>query len=391
MDSVKSITPQHWMTHPSTTKIMTALGEGNAMFVGGCVRNALLGIDVTDIDIATKHHPQEVMQILKGAGVKTIPTGIDHGTVTAVIDKQPFEITTLRKDVATDGRRAVVAFTDDWKQDAQRRDFTMNTLLADAKGRIYDPTGHGVRDLEKRTIVFVGDAEQRIQEDILRILRFFRFHAMYASGEPEDKALKACAKYADKIDTLSKERITQEFLKIVSVDNPVDILRIMFDNNVLKEFGFEDVSLETLGYLCTFQNNYNLTFVASRIFALAGFSLKNVDAMQGLLLLPKVFKKDIQAIDAVLKLPDLSNEHAVKVAIYKHGRLATAQSLMIELATDRVMNGYAPKAIGIIQNWDIPNFPVSGDDLIAKGIPKGPELGKELDILENQWIDNGFK
>jgi len=391
MDSVKTIAPQDWMSNPNTVSIMGALGEGNAMFVGGCVRNALLGMDVTDIDIATKHKPDKVIEILKGEGIKVIPTGIDHGTVTAVINKQPFEITTLRKDIATDGRRAVVAFAETWEEDAQRRDFTMNTLLADAKGCIYDPTGQGLHDLEKRKVVFVGDAEQRIQEDILRILRFFRFHAIYGEGAPEDKALKACAKYADKIKTLSKERITQEFLKIISVDNPVEILALMFDNNVLKEFVFDEASLETLEHLCTFQNRYNLAFVASRIFTLAGFSLQNVDAMQGLLLLPKVFKKDMQAIDAVLNLPDLSNEHAVKVAIYKHGRLATAQSLMIELATDRVMNGDAPTAIGIIQKWDIPNFPLTGEDLMKQGISQGPELGAELERLEANWIRNNFK
>ena len=391
MDSVKTIAPQDWMSNPNTVSIMGALGEGNAMFVGGCVRNALLGMDVTDIDIATKHKPDKVIEILKGEGIKVIPTGIDHGTVTAVINKQPFEITTLRKDIATDGRRAVVAFAETWEEDAQRRDFTMNTLLADAKGCIYDPTGQGLHDLEKRKVVFVGDAEQRIQEDILRILRFFRFHAIYGEGAPEDKALKACAKYADKIKTLSKERITQEFLKIISVDNPVEILALMFDNNVLKEFVFDEASLETLEHLCTFQNRYNLAFVASRIFTLAGFSLQNVDAMQGLLLLPKVFKKDMQAIDAVLNLPDLSNEHAVKVAIYKHGRLPTAQSLMIELATDRVMNGYAPTAIGIIQKWDIPNFPLTGEDLMKQGIPQGPELGAELERLEANWVRNNFK
>jgi len=390
MDSVKKITPRDWMKTPQSLKIMTALGEGQAMFVGGCVRNTLLDMDVTDIDIATKHHPQKVIEILEAIGVKVIPTGIDHGTVTAIIDKQPFEITTLRKDVATDGRRAVIAFADTWQEDAQRRDFTMNTLLADPSGHIYDPTGQGMQDLSARKVIFVGQAEQRIKEDILRILRFFRFHAIYGQGAPNNDALKACAKYADQIPTLSKERITQEFLKIISVDNPVDVLRIMFDCGVLKDFICEGASLETLSHLCTFQNRYNLAFVASRMLALAGFNMDKVKAMEDFLLLPKVFKKDMQAINAVLNLPDLSSDHAVKVAIYKHGRVATAQSLMIELATDRVMNGYAPSAINIIQNWDIPNFPLTGQDLMQQGFPQGPKLGEELSRREDAWIDGGF-
>lgn len=395
MDSVKTIAPRNWMTAPAVRKIMDALGEGQALFVGGCVRNALLDVEVTDIDIATKHHPEKVIEILTGQGIKVIPTGIDHGTVTAVIDKQGFEITTLRKDVETDGRRAVIAFADKWEEDAQRRDFTMNTLLADLKGNVFDPTGEGIQDLENCSVRFVGDAKERIAEDVLRVLRFFRFHALYGQGVLEDNALKACSEAGIKIKKLSRERITQEFLKILSVETPVDILGIMFEHDVLTEFDFaqgnEGNNLENLKHLCTFQANYNLSFVASRIFTLAGFSIDNVRAMEELLLLPKVFKKDIQAIDKILNLPDLKTEHDVKVAVYKFGRVTTAQTLMIELAIDRVMNGYAPTAIDIIQNWDIPNFPVAGEDLMKEGIPQGPELGKELARREEKWIDGGFE
>lgn len=390
MDSVKTIKPQSWMRAPATVKIMESLGAGNARFVGGCVRNALLGIDVTDIDIATKHHPEQVMEILQGQGIKVIPTGIDHGTVTAIIDKQPFEITTLRKDVQTDGRRAVIAFAETWGEDAQRRDFTMNTLLADINGNIFDPTERGMDDLNAGRVIFVGNAEERIQEDILRILRFFRFHALYGTGDPDDAALKACRKYADKIPDLSKERITQEMFKILSVDCPAEILKIMFDNNVLKGILGNLNQLDVLAQLCEFQNRYGLAFLSSRLFALADFSRENITAMETLLLIPKVFKKDIQAIDKILQLPDLNNDHAVKIAVYKHGRVPTAQALMIELTLDRVMNGFAPQAIDIIQNWDIPNFPISGEDLIHEGIPQGPKLGEELARREEVWIENGF-
>ncbi len=390
MKIVKTIEQQKWMQSPETQKLMGVLGHDNALFVGGCVRNALLGEDVTDLDIATKHRPEQVIKYLEDKGIKAIPTGIDHGTVTAVIDQLTFEITTLRKDIKTDGRRAVVAYTDDWRDDAQRRDFTMNTLLMNIHGAVFDPLGQGMADLESRIVRFVGEPEKRIREDVLRILRFFRFHGAYGQGDPEDTGVKACAHSADKISTLSRERITQEFLKILSLDNPVDTLRIMFAHGVLKEFDHGQEAQDNLNHLCTFQNNYSLSFIASRLYVLAGMSTDNVQVMEALLLLPKVFKKDIQAIDSVLKLPNMDHDHAVKVAIYKFGRVPTAQALMIELATDRVMNGYAPKAVDLIQNWDIPTFPVTGNDLIKEGILKGPELGQELTRREEEWIYNGF-
>lgn len=385
-----TIPPQKWMKSASTRAVMDALGEGNALFVGGCVRNAVLGIPVEDIDIATKLTPDDVIAKLNAAGIKTIPTGIDHGTVTAVVEGQGFEITTLRKDVATDGRRATVAFSTDWQEDAERRDFTMNTLLADGEGNIYDPLGRGLDDLKAGRVVFVGEAKQRIAEDILRILRFFRFYALYGKGDPDHYCLEACREFAGKIPELSKERIAQEFLKIISVDNPMDILSLMFENNVLSELQFKETKLPVFKYICDFQMRYGLGFVASRLYALAGFSLENVEAMENLLLLPKVFKKDMQAIDKILQFPGLSDDHSVKVAIYDYGRVPTAQALMIELATDRVMNGYVPKAIDIIQNWDVPDFPLRGEDLIKEGFKPGPELGDELTRRERAWVDNGF-
>ena len=390
MKPVSKLDIQDWMISKEAGAVMEALGAGNALFVGGCVRNALLGKAVDDIDIATKLTPDEVVRRLEKDGIKTVPTGIEHGTVTAVADGKPFEITTLRKDVETDGRHAVVAFSTDWAEDAARRDFTMNTLLADQDGNIFDPLGQGLDDLRARRVVFVGAPAQRIAEDHLRILRYFRFHALYASGDPDADALKACQDAADKIPALSKERITQEFFKILSVDDPVSVLKIMFEHNILKQFSKLEYDTDLLGYVCEFQNRYGLAFVAARLWVLAGFKETNLQSFEELLLIPKVFKKDIKAIASVLALPDLSDDHPVKVAVYKFGRVATAQALIIELAQDRVMNGYAPEALGIIQKWDVPNFPISGEDLIKKGVPQGPELGRELERLEEEWIKRGF-
>lgn len=390
MKPAKKIKPKTWMTAPDTAAVIKALGADKARFVGGCVRNMLLGLPVGDIDIATLHEPLAVMKILEKAGIKAVPTGIDHGTVTAVINKKHFEITTLRRDVETDGRRAVVAFTTDWKEDAQRRDFTINTLLADEQGNIYDPTSKGLKDIEARKVRFVSDPDERIAEDYLRILRFFRFYALYGKGKPDAAALKACAKAAKKISTLSKERITQEFFKILSVDNPADILGIMFENKVLKEFSFPSYDAKFFKHTCEFQNRYHLAFIAARLFCVAGLKPANFKKMEKLLLVPKVFKKDIEALDGVLALPDLDNDHAVRVSVYKFGRTVTAQALMIELAQNRVTNGYAPKALKIIQKWDIPQLPIDGNDLMKAGIKKGPELGRALDKIESWWISQDF-
>ena len=230
-----TLPPPPWMQDDATQKVMhilnNAVGDSQdspqALFVGGSVRNWLLKQSVEDIDIATKLVPKEVVEKLKAGNIKVIPTGIDHGTVTAVIEGKHFEITTLRHDVETDGRHAKVGFTQSWLEDAKRRDFTMNTLLADIEGNIYDPLGCGVEDAKAGHVVFVGDASVRIKEDYLRILRFFRFHAYYGRGDMDVAALEACRGAADNISTLSRERITQELLKILSVEDPTEILSVM--------------------------------------------------------------------------------------------------------------------------------------------------------------------
>lgn len=384
------LTLQSWMSDHKTAAVMGAL-DNQARFVGGCVRNAVLGEEAGDIDIATPLTPDVVTTKLEAAGIKVIPTGIDHGTLTAVVDGKPFEITTLRKDVATDGRRATVAFSTDWKEDAARRDFTMNTLLMDRDGNIFDPLGNGLDDLKARRVIFVGDPAQRIAEDHLRILRFFRFHALYGAGTPDADALKACKDAADKIASLSKERITQEFFKILSSAHPHEVLELMFAHNVLKDFAFAEYDPDLMSHVCTFQDRYGLGFIASRLLTLAGFKDENIKAFDRYLLIPKVFQKDMAAVQGVLALPDLSNEQAVKVAVYKFGRTASAQALMIELAQDRVVNGYAPEALKIIQKWDVPHFPLSGEDLMKEGFKPGPDLGAELAKREEAWIDSGFR
>ena len=238
MKPAKHVEVPSWVTAQETQDIMRALNTGavpGALFVGGCVRNLLLSRPVTDIDIATTHKPAESQALLEAAGIKVIPTGIDHGTVTAVIGQRSFEVTSLRRDVETDGRRAVVAFTTDWLEDAQRRDFTMNTLLMGSDGAVYDPLGRGLTDLEAGRVIFVGEAGARIAEDLLRILRFFRFHAYYGSGAPDTAALQACQNAAGSIAELSRERVTQEFFKILEAPGAGDVLALMLEHDVLRD------------------------------------------------------------------------------------------------------------------------------------------------------------
>ncbi len=383
------------MRAPETQKLFEIL-QGNippeepqALFVGGCVRNVLLGKDIEDFDLATPLLPEDVIQILEKEGIRVIPTGLQHGTVTAIIGEYKYEITTLRRDVETDGRHAVVDYTPDWSVDAQRRDFTINTLLMDVQGNIYDPLQCGVDDLDRRCVRFVGDAKKRIEEDHLRILRFFRFSALYSDGFDE-AGLKACEENTHMIKSLSKERITQEVFKIMASDTPQDVIKTMFSYDVLKEFEFAEYDAGDFSALCRFQKQYRLQALPSRLFAFSGFDFSNIKTMGKYILFPKVFIKDMQAIDGALRLPDLSCDLAVRRSIYKFGRNITAQVLMVELVQDRVMNRYAPRALELVQGWDIPTCPVNGGDIIKAGVEKGPKVGAVLEKIEDDWIEQDF-
>jgi poly(A) polymerase len=236
---VRRLDDQPWLTAPATRAVMAALeaagGPDCARFVGGCVRNALIGAPVADIDIATTLKPEETDRAIRAAGLKAVPTGMAHGTVTAVSAHQPFEITTLRRDVTTDGRNATVAFTDDWAEDAARRDFRLNALYADGEGQVFDPTGAGVSDAVAGRIVFVGDPETRIQEDYLRILRFFRFFAWYGRGEPDAAALAACGALAPGMTRLSAERVSKELMTLLAAPDPREAMAAMSAAGVLAQ------------------------------------------------------------------------------------------------------------------------------------------------------------
>ena len=225
-----------WARRRGVKRLLKALGadDGLTRYVGGAVRDDLLKLPVNDFDLATRIRPDEVVERLEAAGIKAVPTGIDHGTVTAVSDGQPFEVTSLRRDVSTDGRRATVAFTDDWREDAARRDFTINALSADpVTGEIFDYFG-GLDDLEARRVRFIGEPLERIAEDHLRILRLFRFHARFGAGEPDPAALAACTERANDLMALSRERIADELLKLLGLPDPAPTVAVMLERAILK-------------------------------------------------------------------------------------------------------------------------------------------------------------
>ena len=383
MKPVKTIKPQGLMVSDAAKAIFAALGGGNVRFVGGCVRNALLGEDVSDIDMATVWEPQETMARLKRAGIKVVPTGIDHGTVTAVINSKPFEITTLRKDIDTDGRHAVVGYTDDWLEDAKRRDFTFNTLLADERGRIYDPLGRGIADLEKRKVVFVGDPETRIREDYLRILRFFRFHARYGKGRPEARALNACAKFSGGLKSLSKERVTQEVLKILSGPQP-GILALMIETGILKSLAHPKSQLHFLASPLI-QN------AESCLMVLSNFSKSGLGRIEKQLRLSsKQLKLLNESVSYLAKLKKIS-DHDLNVLLYKAGREIAELVLMSRLLVSGASTAQARKWIEKLKKMERPVLPIRGQDLINQGMKPGPGIKKALDRFERSWIKNNFK
>lgn len=394
---IDTLPEQDWLRDKATKKLMSALEQGAdnaelpvALFVGGCVRDALIGKAVHDIDLATSLKPEQVIAALEAANIKAIPTGLEHGTITAVIKDKSYEITTLRRDIETDGRHAEVAFTSSWKEDAQRRDFTINTLLCDGQGRIYDPLGCALDDLKARRIIFVGEAQERIKEDHLRIMRFFRFYALYGEGTPDEEALKACQEQANSVYELSKERITQEFIKIIMCEQASAILALMFDCGVLKALKFASYRKEILDALCAGQTKYALKDMVPRLWALCGFDADNLKSLEQYVMLSKKQKREIKGLAHALEYLAKRDEQAVKVALYRCGRAATIQALILQHANGTMDQNQLEQGMEFAQSWVIPTFPVSGNDLIAKGIKPGPELGAELNALEQNWIDRGF-
>nr|WP_312295935.1 CCA tRNA nucleotidyltransferase [Brevundimonas diminuta] len=378
---------QDWLTADATRAVMAALaaagGADCARFVGGCVRNAVLGAPIDDVDIATVLTPEAVVQALKAAGLKSVPTGMEHGTVTAISERQPFEITTLRRDVSTDGRRATVAFTDDWAEDAARRDFRLNALYADAEGLILDPTGAGYEDALAGRIVFVGEPEQRIREDYLRILRFYRFFAWYGRGAPDAAAVSACAALAEGVEQLSAERVSKELLKLLAAPDPRAAVRLMDQAGVLGRVAPQPESLTLFEAMVGVSADPVLRLSAllpdaAEAVRAAALKLRLSNAQRD-----RLVKAVAERIDPAM------SEAETRAAIWRAGRQAVEDRLYRAWASGADA-GVVQRLLALAAGWTPPKLPVGGKDLARLGLQPGPETGRLLKAFEDGWIADDF-
>jgi len=377
---------------PRMLALLDRDGE-EARVVGGAVRNALMGLPVGEIDVATTAVPEEVVRRVESEGLKAVPTGIAHGTVTVVADGRPFEVTTLRRDIETDGRHAKVAFGRDWRADAQRRDFTMNALSAGRDGTVYDYVG-GLSDLAACRVRFIGDPAQRIAEDFLRILRFFRFHAAYsAGGHPDSQGLAACIAGRDGLDQLSRERVRAELMKLLIAPHAMPALIAMNDGGLLTRV------LAGIAYLGPFEN-------MAKVEAAIGVA---PDPVQRLGALAVAVPEDAERLRHKLRLANAEydrcasmgerwrdiapgDEHAARVLLYRLGqeryrdRVLLAWARSSATAHDKAWHALAT----LPERWKAPAFPLSAQDFIARGVAKGPALGAALRAAEAAWIAADF-
>lgn len=367
-----------WRSRPGMARLLAALdaAQGETRFVGGCVRDTLLREQVSDVDLATRLQPQEVMTRLAKVGIKVVPTGLAHGTVTAVVAGHPVEVTTLRRDIAPRVRWTEIEFTEDWREDAARRDFTINALsAAPESGEIFDYF-NGLDDIDARRVRFIGDPLQRIAEDHLRILRFFRFHARFGGGEPDPAGLTACAARANDLMALSRERIADELLKLLSLPDPTPTVAAMIVNGILRPVLPEIASADALAAL-----------IAAELAAgIAPAPIRRLAA-----LLPRS-PETAESVAARLRLSKRDAKRLVTAA----GRgLDSPEVLAYEIgaesAVDRfLLEGRIELDLRALQGWQRPRLPVSGGALIGMGLEPGPVVARTMQAIEREWVRAGF-
>ena len=372
-----------WRYRAGMDRLLAALDAkgGATRFVGGCVRDALLGLDQSDVDLATRLTPVEVIRRLEAAQIKAVPTGIAHGTITAVTAGTPVEVTTLRRDVETHGRHATVAFTDDWQEDAARRDFTINALSADPlSGEVYDYF-RGLDDLAARRVRFIGDPLQRIAEDHLRILRFFRFHARFGAGDPDPEGTEACAARANDLMALSRERIADELLKLLALPDPTATVRLMIERGIFRPVLPE---IESAGYL-------ERLVEREREAGVAPDGIRRLAS-----LLPPRKSSDAGSVASRLRLSKAQRARLISANDY----LGTPpREAAYYLGTDGAIDQYlnwadsdetAVAAARALAGWLPPKLPITGGAIVARGIEKGPEVAKIMLTVEARWVQEGF-
>lgn len=402
---VGALHPQPWMTAPETAAVIAALaaGGGDVRFIGGCVRDAILRRPVKDIDLAVAMPPEEMLERLRAAGIRAIPTGIAHGTITAVTGAAHFEITSLRRDVETYGRHARVAFTDDWAADAARRDFTINALSCTPDGRIYDYFD-GLDDLGCGRVRFVGDAFARIGEDALRLLRFFRFYAWYGRPPADAGALAACRARAADVRRLSGERVRGELLRILSSADPVAVLQLMRDDAVLAEVLPEAGDLDRLRHLVWLEESAIARASVRpdptrRLAALIGADGSAAAAVaERLRFSTRERLRLIHALDHAFGFDPDGDPLALARALHHRGAGHTRDRALVRWAGELSTTPRLPRArteawlrvLDAIDRWQPKRFPLRGRDALALGVPPGPRIGALLAEVERWWEDGGY-
>lgn len=401
---MNSLAGRDWFEKPALKRIFTLLNAdgGEVRIVGGAVRNALMDLPVVDVDMATTLTPDVVVQRAKAAGIKAVPTGIEHGTVTLVIDGEGFEVTTLRRDVETNGRHAQVAFGTDWQTDAERRDLTINALYADEKGEIIDLID-GLPDVETRTVRFIGDAAMRISEDYLRILRFFRFFAHYGSGRPDADGLRASARAKDKLGTLSAERVWSELKKLLSARDPSRALLWMRQSGVLAEIlpETEKWGIDAIhGLVATEQS---LGWAVDPMLRLAAIVPPDKERLATLATRLRLSKAEAGYLANWASAPVIDpemKETALDRLLYREGVEGVKTRLKLALASARADLSAGDAAMQKVarlstlltraEKFKKPGFPLRGADVMAAGVESGPKVGEVLKSLEEKWIDVNF-
>ena len=372
---------------------MAALAADGAVvrLVGGCVRDAILERPATDFDFATPEPPEQVTARLAQAGITALPTGFAHGTVTAVIGDWRAQITTLRRDVETDGRHARVAFTDDWEADARRRDLTINALYCDPDGTLYDPVG-GLADLEAGRVRFVGDPARRIAEDALRILRFFRFHAWYGRGAPDAAGLAATARSAGQLAGLSGERVAAELLRLLAAPQPAEILAVMAASGVLAVVLPEAIKLERLAALVALEVDGIASDGDRRLAAVLDLSATEARALARRLRLSNKQRDRLALLaEPPVALAADMDAGMCRRALYRLGRERFRDLALLWRAAGGGPEAAYRSLLEAAQIWTPPRFPLRGADALALGVPKGPEVGRLVSAVEAWWEEGDFR
>ncbi len=375
---------------PGLQKVLRAISEagGEVRIVGGAVRNALLGERIHDIDMATTLAPEQVIAATDAAGLKSVATGIDHGTVTVISDSNGFEVTTLRRDIETDGRKATVAFTDDWAADAARRDFTLNALYCSADGQVFDPVG-GLDDLNIRLIRFVGDPEARIQEDYLRILRFFRFFSQYGQDDVDADGLAACTNLQNGLKQLSRERIGQETRKLLCGRRADEVAVLMNAAGINRTLFGVEMDAELLASVNVRAGSLGLTPDYTTLLA-AALPLSG-DEQAAQLRLSNAETRSLNEVQSALPPSPHLRDNERKVVLYQTGADTWKRAVLLAWASGgKPADEDWARLYKLPDEWEMPVFPVTGNDVLASGLEPGPQVGEMLKALEDWWVAGGF-